>query len=219
MNRYLPTIARPIVAAVGRSEVIACGLMLPHESQPVIMYNPASQKGHYFINHGRGKLPQPVGERTKVIGNLIVYQKMLRAQQNDIYQVIAQDTTTTHVRRSPNITIKMRTDQRNELLQVDQDNNVVRLQWNAVADEYSAMIYFVALEDSAGNGLFGVYTREAQLHIPALTEMALLLPGMDRELQQKQHYTAHLFVVDYDGWVPVRSSVEFRYSAEHATMK
>ncbi len=214
INRFLPFIARPIVQLIGDHEVIACGLMLENEASPVIIYSPSQQRDHWFVNKRvNNKKHQPAGQRTKLIGDLIVYQAVPEAALGDIYQVRAYHNTNGRLRISPDIHIKMQTDVDNNLISTEENTEGTRIDWRVVPQHYQAMIYFIGIEDKNGEGICGIYTRETELQVPSLKQMALYLPGQAGKLQSGQVYVAHLFVVDYEGWVPLRSSTQFTFGS------
>jgi len=78
------------------------------------------------------------------------------------------------------------------------------------------MIYFLGFQEASGRGLFGVYTREAQLTYPRMREGSHFIltraydkTSLENIFEPEREYTARLLCIDYQGWVPLIADQQF----------
>jgi len=213
MNRYVPWIAKPIVNYIAENEVIACGLMLPGEKDPVIIFNPQAQKSHTFTVLKNGKREErAMGDRKAYVGDLVVYHTTPGAKKGEVYQIAAKKNNSDEPVFSPKISMKMNTEYDDSLLNMQRlEDGHLRFNWKEGSKKYQGMIYFLTFADAEGNGLFGIYTRETRLNYPSMKEVSLYIPGTQDAFDPGKQYTAKLLIVDYQGWVPAIDSVSFRF--------
>jgi len=64
------------------------------------------------------------------------------------------------------------------------------------------MIYFLVIEDSKGDTLSAIYTRENYWTYPLIKKASLSIgPVSPLKLELGKEYKAKLLLVDFDGWV------------------
>ena len=207
LNRILPLPVRALVRYAATNEVIACGLMDETNTQAMVIYSPQMQRDHRLGVWKNGQFTErPTAAAEPFIGQMVVKTTAVKAENGEVYRILARHMSRDKQVHSPDIVMKMRTLRRNELLECTSTETGLIWSWRKIPNEYTAMLYFLGIEDHEGRSVFGVYTRERQISYPRLNEGILFLNGYEGELSKGEEYRATLIVVDYDGWVPLVST-------------
>ena len=203
MTRYLGFVARPFVAWYGEREVIACGLRAIDGDVRIIYSVLSSRRQHTFTKlDATGQWSPDKAVPTDNFSGELVHQVTLpNAHIGDIYQVRAVRKSSGRLVRSPKITVKPVTDRANVISVQLLPKGHAKFMWPA-GEQFDPMVYFLAVEDEAGNSLAGVYTRDTSWTYPITKQASLSLGPVDPQpLTVKQRYTVKLVIVDFDGWV------------------
>ena len=201
MTRYFGFIARPIVRFYASQEIIACGLS-DEKGETFIIYTPSKNVKNYIVYVLRDKwLPTQTVVVSNFSGTVVSRSLVSNATGGELYKVRAE-TARGRMLSSPTITNKGNTVYRDDLLNiVSLSNNSTYLNWKK-AEECDPMIYFLVIEDSSGNTLSAIYTRENFWTYPLVKRASLSVgPTLPPKLELGKEYKAKLLLVDFDGWV------------------
>ncbi|MCH7883319.1 hypothetical protein IIA95_02810 [Patescibacteria group bacterium] len=201
MTRYFGFIARPMVRFYASQEIIACGLS-DEEGKTFIIYTPSKNVKNYVVHVLRNKwLPKKTAVAPNFSGTVVSCRLVPDAESGDIYKVRAE-TARGRMLSSPAITNKGNTIYGDDLLNIAPlSNDSVYLSWEK-AEEYDPMIYFLVIENSVGDTLSAIYTRENFWTYPLVKQVSLSVgPVPSPKLEAGKTYKTKLLLVDFDGWV------------------
>lgn len=212
MTRYLGFVARPIISRMADREVIACGFRHPDGSMRIIFSPGKGRSDHWFVRKtARDWEQMPVSP----VGNFsadIVRQVMVpSAQLREVFRVRARRASGGAV-VSPRIHVKEATLFDPDLLDIQiLPGAGIRFSWEK-GRQANTMIHFLVVEDSQGQGLAAVYTRELSWSFPLIRRASLSIgPAEPPNLIESASYTAKLVFVDFNGWVSAMAEKKFLY--------
>ena len=201
MTRYFGFIARPIVRLYARQEVIACGLS-DKSGKIFIIYTLSKNVKNYdvYVLRDKWTLIQTT-TASNFSGDLVFCRLVPNAVSGDLYRIHALKKGG-RILLSPTIRYKQKTLYSNYLLNIiSSSNDFVYIKWEE-AEKYDPMIYFLILEDSAGNTLSAIYTRENFWTYPLVKKASLSIsPVPPPKLKPGKMYKVKLLLVNFDGWV------------------
>ncbi|MCH8748152.1 hypothetical protein IH781_00215 [Patescibacteria group bacterium] len=203
MTLHVGFVARPFIVWYSEREVIACGLRATGGDVRIIYSMLPSRCQHTFTKRDTtGQwLPGRAEPTANFSGELVHQVTLPNAQLGDIYRVNAELKNSGRLIQSPTITVKPATARTNILTVQMLPHGQAKFMWPA-GEQFDPMVYFLALEDNAGNSLAGVYTRDTSWTYPITKQASLSLGPIDPSpLEPRQSYTAKLVIVDFDGWV------------------
>ena len=213
MTRYFGFIAQPLVAWYADQEVIACGLRSTDGDVRIIYMPVPDRLGHTFHKKSRRTwIPVEAVAKEHFTQPLVHQVSLSDVQVGDVCIVRTQRKNTGRIIYSPKITIKERTLLPPDLLVVKSlPGGQAHISWEK-GEQYDPMVYFLTVEEEAGNTLSGIYTREHHWEYPRLNKASLSLGTASPPLLQKNNrYTARVVIVDFDGWVSCIAKKTFVY--------
>lgn len=214
MTRYLGFIAIPFVRWYANQEVIACGLRAENGDVCVIYSTEPDRSTHsYFKKETSGWSIVDVLRTNNFSGNLVRQVILPDAKVGEVYIVRAQKGNTGRTLRSPEITVKERTQSSPDLIEVKLlPDGGAYLSWKE-GEQFDPMIYFLVVEDDRGTSLSGIYTRENFWEYPFIKKASLSIGNTKPILLQSgKQYIAKLTIVDFDGWVSCIGRKSFTYN-------
>ena len=210
MTRYFGFMAHPIVRFYASQEIIACGLNDKH-GNAIVIYTPSKNTKNYNLYILRNKwIPMQTLPSPNFSSPVVLSSALPNAIVGELYKMRAE-TSRGRTLSSPTITNKGNTIYMHDLLSVVYRNDFVCLSWEK-AEKFDPMIYFLVIEDSGGNNLSAIYTRENFWTYP-LVKKASLSVGLvvPPKLKTGQKYKVKILVVDFDGWVSHLGEKTFVY--------
>ncbi len=215
LTRFVPWLARPMVAWVAEHEIIACGLRPWGDKRVTLIYTPKESRGaHRFYQLDQKKETEISSVSIEDFSPGLVRQaEVLAPEIGHIYIIraprIGEASAETH--SSPKIHVKEETNRIDEELTITPLSlGEARLEWKE-SKVHDPMIYFFVVEDDT-KALVGIYTRATHWQYPRIGRASLDVGAANVEqLKAGKNYTAKLLLVDYDGWVSHLAIKKFTY--------